>query len=149
METQTVKMILLTAVMIVAVSEAAALTGLLLRLSGAPPGRGRKTGRWNLQLVNMADRTTLYKTFQGAVILGRGQPAQETADRLFLGQDMTISRSQCCLIPWKGQVFVRNLAQVNLTYHNRNPLLADEVVQAGDVLQSGGQSYYVAALYQG
>lgn len=103
-------------------------------------------GCWWVSIVDTTITRRVEKIFSGHLVLGRTLPFDEKDDRLYVGEDPTISRDQCAIFSFQGGIWIENLSGVNITRHNGHPLQDLEPLRQGDILVLGSSRFIVQEL---
>ncbi len=101
-------------------------------------------GDREIELVNVCNGQRFNKWFRGSLILGRVIASQELPNRLFLGDQQSISRNQCCIVESQNGLVIQNMSRINMTLHNGVPANSPQPLSEGDYLDIGGSRYLVA-----
>lgn len=94
-------------------------------------------GIWWLELAGSSPAQRAARLFSGHVVLGRTLPFESAADRLYVGEDPTVSRDQCVLFSYGGALWAVNLSGVNVTRINGVPVEQPTAVHPGDRITMG------------
>ena len=92
---------------------------------------------WWIELAGRHPAERAARLFSGHLVLGRTLPFEPSVDRLYVGEDSTISRDQCVLFSYGGALWALNLSGVNVTMLNGIQLNNPTALHPGDRITMG------------
>ena len=103
-------------------------------------------GIWWLELAGNSPAQRAARLFSGHIVLGRTLPFESAVDRLYVGEDPTVSRDQCALFSYGGSLWAVNLSAVNVTRINDVAVTQPTAVRPGDRITMGNTHLYFRAV---